>query len=146
MLAPSKIFWIIFPITKLEFKGKYEHFIYLFFLINSGKWFSEKNLFEFDGSISSNLNSLIKCYNIVYGHGFTPPESKPIPKLIQRRIVDIKSKKSTFNSYRSSIGSRVPEPQYGFMRLPNGSKTYKFSVNIPLEKLHLPNSFLGFRC
>ena len=132
---------------RLEFKkDKHIHFIYLFFLINSGKWFSEKNLFEFDGNINSNLSSLIKCHNIVYGHGFTPPESKPIPKLIQRRIDDLKSKKSTFNSYRSKISSRVPEQQYGFMSLPNGNKTYKFSVNIPPEKLQLPNSFLGFRC
>jgi len=131
---------------KLTFKGKYEHYIYLFFLINSGKWFSEKNLFEFDGIISSNLNSLIKCHNIVYGHGFTPPDSKPIPKLIQRRIDDIKNKKSTFNSYRSSLSKSVPDKQYGFMRLPNGNNTYRFSVTIPTEKLHLPNSFLGFMC
>ncbi len=135
---------IIIDGENIVFKDKYLHYIYLFFLINSSKWFTEKNIFEYNGTLTENLKSLIKCYNIVRGNGFTPPESNPIPKNILRHINNLNHKKSTFNSYRSAIGKFVPE-NYGFISLKNGNKTYRFSVNIPEEIIQLPKSFLGFR-
>jgi hypothetical protein len=129
---------------KVVFEKKYLHYLYLFFLVNNGNSFTEKNIFQIDDYGNNALISLIKSYNIIYGYGYTPPNLNDIPKLIQKRIKSASDGSSTFNSYRSEICNLVPE-QYGISTLSNGNKKFKFSVNIPPEKLHLPNSFLGFR-
>ena len=132
---------------EIKFKEAYLHFIYLFFLINNNKVFSEKSLYNTNEGTNAPLISLIKAYNIVYGHGFQPPNLQKIPKIIFNRIKAIENNtgKSTFNSYRNKINKILPQ-QYGIKTNEPEKGKFEFSVNIPTEKLHLPDTFLGFIC
>ncbi len=131
--------------SKVIIKEKYLNYIYLFFLINNKKAFTEKALFHDKENENAPLISLIKAYNIVNGLGFQRPNLYDIPELIKKRILSLNSKKSTFNSYRSKINGIVPE-KYGLNSNEITKGKYEFFVDIPDEKLKLPNSFLGFKC
>jgi hypothetical protein len=131
--------------NEVIFPYKYLHYIYLFFLINNKKRFTEKTLFNEKEEENAPLISLIKAYNIIYGHGFLAPNLNKIPPLIKKRILARNEKKSTFNSYRCKINKFLPV-KYGINSNEFVKGKFEFFVDIPNEKLHLPNSFLGFKC
>lgn len=131
--------------NQVIFPNKYLHYIYLFFLINNKKTFTEKAIFNVKEEENAPLISLIKAYNIVYGFRFLPPNLKIIPTLIKKRILALNEKKSTFNSYRSKINKFLPV-KYGINSNEYVKGKYEFFVDIPEENLKLPNSFLGFKC
>lgn len=132
---------------KIKFKDAYLHFIYLFFLINNNKAFSEKAIFNTNEANNAPLISLIKAFNIVYGKGFQPPNLQKIPSIILKRIKAFENNdvKSTFNSYRNKINKILPQ-QYGIQTNKPENEKHEFFVKIPAEKLQLPDTFLGFIC
>ena len=131
--------------NEVIFPYKYLHYIYLFFLINNKKRFTEKALFNEKEEENAPLISLIKAYNIVYGHGFLGPNLNKIPPIIKKRILARNEKKSTFNTYRNKIND-FPPNLYGINSNEIEKRKFEFFVDIPNEKLQLPNSFLGFKC
>ena len=123
----------------INFPKKFLSYIYLFFLVNNGHQFKRKNIF----SNSYYLESLVKCYNIIYKKSYEVPDLENLPKLIQTLKSNRTNTKSTFNSYRNKINQLIPK-SYGIISTSNGNNTYNFGVDLPADKIKLPDKFLGF--
>jgi hypothetical protein len=123
----------------INFPTKFLSYIYLFFLVNNGKQFTSKNIF----SNSCFLESLVKCYNIIYKKSYEAPDIGNLPKVIQTLMTNRNTTKSTFNSYRNKINKLIPK-KYGIISTSNGNNTYNFGVDLPPNKIKLPDKFIGF--
>lgn len=123
----------------IHFPEKFLRYIYLFFLVNNGKQFTSKNIF----SNSYFLESFVKCYNIIYKKSYEAPDLENLPKVIQTLMINRNTTKSTFNSYRNKINKLIPK-NYGIISTSNGNNTYNFGVDLPPNKINLPDKFIGF--
>lgn len=123
----------------INFPKKFLSYIYLFFLVNNGHQFTRKNIF----SNSFYLESLVKCYNIIYKKSYEAPDLENLPKLIQTLKSNRTNTKSTFNSYRNKINQLIPK-NYGIISTSNGNNTYNFGVDLPADKIKLPEKFMSF--
>lgn len=124
-----------------KFPQKYLEYLYLFFLVNNGKQFTKQNIF----SNELYLESLFKCYNIMNKKSYEKPDLKDMPKVIKTLYNNRTSTKSTLNTYRAQINKFIPSP-YNLNTITNGNITYRYGIDLPSEKVKLPDKFLGFRC